>query len=81
MTNDGKSEATNRSSNSAARAARGQENVVTQPGEHVANLTPPRVLTELDKVRRLATRIRTSRDEHPLGKGAPIRDMIEEVRR
>ncbi len=81
MTNDGTFEVKNRCCELGERAARGQENVNTQHGERVAGLTPARAPRALDPVSRLATRIRKSRDERPLGDGISLRDMIEEGRR
>jgi len=81
MTTVGIFEAKNRLSELIARAARGEEIVITRRGEHVARLLPPQALDTSAKARSLAARIRKSRTGQALGAGVSIRDMIDEGRR
>ena len=81
MTNAGTFEAKNRPFERVEPAARGEENVITQPGEQVANLTSASSATGAGKLRRWAARVRKSRDAQPLGDRASIRHLIEEGRR
>ncbi|MBA2723217.1 MAG: type II toxin-antitoxin system Phd/YefM family antitoxin [Methylibium sp.] len=81
MTTVGIFEAKSRLSELVARAARGEEIVITRHGEPVARLMPPRVPDALGQAHALATRIRSSRAGQAPGDGVAIPDMIEEGRR
>ena len=81
MTTIGIFEAKNRLSELVARAARGEEIVITRRGEQVARLIAPEAPNALGQARTLAERIRRSRAGHPLDGAAPIRAMIDEGRR
>ena len=74
-------EGRNRWSELVARAARGEEIVITRRGEQVTRLMPLRVADPLGQARTLAARIRKSRSGQTLGGGVSTRDMIEERRR
>lgn len=81
MTTVGIFEAKNRLSDLVERAARGEEIVITRRGEQVARLLPPEATNAQGLARSLVQRIRRNRQGHALGKGASIRQMIEEGRR
>lgn len=81
MTTIGIFEAKNRLSELVARAAGGEEIVITRRGEQVARLVAPEVPNAQGQVRALADRIRRSRAGQALGGAASIRAMIDEGRR
>jgi prevent-host-death family protein len=81
MTTIGIFEAKNRLSELIERAARGEEIVITRRGAQVARLLPPEATDAEGVARALAQRIRRSRQGRTLGKGASIRQMVEEGRR
>ena len=81
MTTIGIFEAKNRLSELVARAARGEEIVITRRGEQVARLMAPVAPNAQGQVRALAERIRRSRAGQTLGGTVSIRELIDEGRR
>ena len=81
MTSVGIFEAKNRLSELVARAARGEEIVITRRGEQVARLMAPVAPNAQGQARALAERIRRSRAGQTLGGEGSIRTMIDEGRR
>ena len=81
MTTIGIFEAKNRLSELVARAAGGEEIVITRRGEQVARLMAPVAPDAQGQVRALAERIRRSRAGQTLGGAVCIRELIDEGRR
>ena len=81
MTTIGIFEAKNRLSELVARAARGEEIVITRRGEQVARLMAPVAPNAQGQARTLAERIRRSRAGQILGGTVSIRELIDEGRR
>ena len=81
MTTIGIFEAKNRLSELVARAAGGEEIVITCRSAQVARLVAPEVPNAQSQVPALADRIRRSRAGQALGGAACIRELIDEGRR
>ena len=81
MTSIGIFEAKNRLSELVARAARGEEIVITRRGEQVARLMAPVAPNAQGQASALAERIRRSRAGQTLGGTVSIRELIDEGRR
>jgi prevent-host-death family protein len=74
-------EAKNRLSELVARAAGGEEFIITRHGEAVARLMPPEVKNAQARAKAWAAKIRRTRIGRALGGAMSLREMVEEGRR
>lgn len=81
MTRIGIFEAKNRLFELVARAARGEEIVITRRGAQVARLMAPEAPNAQGQASALAERIRRSRAGQTLGGTVSIRELIDDGRR